>query len=75
MQARILREIANYQLYLEVKARFEAITLPKTVIDTDCDLESCIEQAPSRSRLIALSLYPQHVPQWYTVIVNDCPLA
>ena len=38
-------ENRNYQLYLEVKARFEAIAFPKTVIDTDCDLEACIEQA------------------------------
>lgn len=35
----------NYQLYLEVKSRFEAIILPKTVIDTGQALESCIQQA------------------------------
>lgn len=35
----------NYELYLEVKSRFEAITLPKTVIDTDQALEVCVEQA------------------------------
>jgi len=35
----------DYQLYLDVKARFEAITLPKTAIDTDKSVESCIEQA------------------------------
>ncbi len=35
----------NFQLYLEVKSRFEAITLPKTVIDTSQSLEACIEQA------------------------------
>ena len=35
----------DYQLYLEVKSRFEAITLAKTVIDTDLLLESCIQQA------------------------------
>jgi adenylylsulfate kinase len=34
----------NYQLYLEVKSRFEAITLPKTVIDTGNPLEACIQQ-------------------------------
>jgi adenylylsulfate kinase len=34
----------NFQLYLEVRARFEAITLPKTVIDTEKTLERCIEQ-------------------------------
>ena len=35
----------DYQLYLEVKARFETITHPKIVIDTDQTLESCIEHA------------------------------
>lgn len=35
----------NPRLYLEVKTRFEAITLPKTVIDTDQPLESCTQQA------------------------------
>jgi len=35
----------NPALYLEVKSRFEAITLPKTVIDTDQPVESCVEQA------------------------------
>jgi len=34
----------NFQLYLEVKSRFEAITLPKTVIDTSEPLLHCIEQ-------------------------------
>jgi adenylylsulfate kinase len=34
----------NYRLYLEVKSRFEAITLPKTVIDTGNPLEACIQQ-------------------------------
>jgi adenylylsulfate kinase len=33
------------QLYLEVKSGFEAITLPKTVIDTSQPLETCIEGA------------------------------
>jgi predicted kinase len=37
----------NYQLYLEVRERFEAITLPKTVIDTDKPLEACVEKALS----------------------------
>jgi predicted kinase len=37
----------NFQLYLDVKARFEAITLPKTVIDTGESFETCIEQALS----------------------------
>lgn len=33
----------GYSLYLEVKARFEAITLPKTVIDTGQPLQACVE--------------------------------
>jgi len=32
----------DFQLYLAVKARFEAITLAKAVIDTDQELESCV---------------------------------
>lgn len=32
-------------LYLEVKMRFEEITLAKTVIDTDQPLEICVQQA------------------------------
>jgi len=32
----------NVDLYLEVKAHFEAIVLPKTVIDTDQLLEECV---------------------------------
>jgi AAA domain len=32
-------------LYLEVKARFETITHPKLLIDTDQPLANCIEQA------------------------------
>ncbi len=35
----------DYQLYLEVKARFEAITHDKTVIDTERPLEDCVQQA------------------------------
>jgi predicted kinase len=35
----------DYLLYLEVKARFEAITMPKTVINTDQPLEVCLQQA------------------------------
>lgn len=34
----------NVSLYFEVKQRFEEITLPKTVIDTDLPLEECVEQ-------------------------------
>jgi predicted kinase len=35
----------DYELYLEVKSRFETITHPKTVINTDQTLAVCIEQA------------------------------
>jgi predicted kinase len=35
----------NFNLYLAVKARFEEIMLPKTVINTDQTLEACIQQA------------------------------
>ena len=35
----------SFSLYLEVKARFEPIEYPKTVIDTDQPLESCVRQA------------------------------
>ena len=32
----------NFQMYLEVKERFEAITLPRITIDTGDSLESCV---------------------------------
>jgi predicted kinase len=35
----------DFKLYLDVRSRFEAITLPKTVIDTGKPLPECIEQA------------------------------
>jgi predicted kinase len=35
----------GFKLYLAVKAQFEEITLPKSVIDTDQPLENCIELA------------------------------
>jgi predicted kinase len=35
----------NLHLYLEVKARFEPITLPKTVIDTDQSLDDCVQKS------------------------------
>ena len=35
----------DFSLYLAVKARFEDITLPKAVIDTDQPLEHCVELA------------------------------
>lgn len=33
----------DFNLYLQVKARFEEITFTKTVIDTDQGLEECVE--------------------------------
>src|ERR1700723_1125252 len=35
----------DFKLYLEVRSKFEAITLAKTVIDTGTPLLECIEQA------------------------------
>jgi len=35
----------TFNLYLEVKARFEPITLPKAIINTDESLEACVNQA------------------------------
>lgn len=35
----------NFALYLDVKARFEEITLAKAVIDTDQPLEACVPKA------------------------------
>jgi predicted kinase len=35
----------TFGLYLEVKARFEEIALPKTIVDTDRLLEECIQTA------------------------------
>jgi len=40
----------DYALYRQVKARFEAITLPKTVIDTDQALPVCVSHALSALR-------------------------
>ena len=37
----------NFELYVKVKARFEEISLPKTIIDTDQALPVCIEIAKS----------------------------
>ena len=37
----------GFDLYQEVKARFEEITLPKTVINTDTPLETCMRIAKS----------------------------
>jgi adenylylsulfate kinase len=38
-------ENRTFQLYLDVKARFEPITLPKTLVDTDAPLEECVNHA------------------------------
>ena len=35
----------DFQLYLDVRSRFEAILLPKTVMHTDEPLEECVAQA------------------------------
>jgi predicted kinase len=35
----------TFDLYLELKSRFEEITFPKTMIDTDQSLEACIHLA------------------------------
>jgi len=40
----------NFELYLEVKSRFEAITLPKTVIDTGEALPACVDRAMAALR-------------------------
>lgn len=37
----------TFNLYLELKARFEPITLPKTVINTDQPLQNCVDMARS----------------------------
>jgi len=37
----------SFALYLEVKARFEFISYPKTTINTDQPLEQCVQQALS----------------------------
>ena len=38
-------ENRDFSLYLEVKARFEEVTLPKTVIDTDLPMDLCVRTA------------------------------
>jgi len=35
----------DFELYLEVKRRFEPITLPKTVLDTDMAIDACVLSA------------------------------
>jgi len=50
-RARLAQAIAHpagnrdFDLYVEVKRRFEAITLPKTVLDTDIAIEICVLSA------------------------------
>jgi len=48
----------NFQLYLEVKSRFEAIVHRKTVIDTDQLFERCVDRA-----LAALAIEKQETPR------------
>lgn len=43
----------DFELYLEVKGRFEPIAQPKAVIDTDRPLEECIEEALSALKPIS----------------------
>jgi predicted kinase len=41
----------NFDLYLTVKSRFQEITFPKSLIDTDQPLESCIQLATAALKL------------------------
>jgi predicted kinase len=40
----------DYRLYLEVKGRFEFISHPKAVIDTEPPVETCVQQAMAALR-------------------------
>lgn len=40
----------NFSLYVEVKARFEEITLPKTIVNTDRSLAECVAQVSTALR-------------------------
>jgi predicted kinase len=40
----------DFSLYLEVKARFEEITLPKTIVNTDRALAECLAQVRTALR-------------------------
>ncbi len=42
----------DYQLYLEVRSRFEAIIHAKSVIDTEQPLETCVQQALAALRAV-----------------------
>jgi predicted kinase len=44
----------DYQLYLDVKSRYEAITLPKIVIDTDRPVQVCVQRGPGCNALTVL---------------------
>jgi predicted kinase len=46
----------DFQLYLNVKARFEAITLPKVVIDTEEEMELSIRRAMQGLNLATVTL-------------------
>jgi predicted kinase len=48
----------DFNLYLEVKAGFEEIVLPKIVIDTDQPLERCVERAKAGLVVPTSSLVP-----------------
>lgn len=40
----------NYDLYLKMKANWQEIALPKTIINTDQDLSACVQQAKQALR-------------------------
>jgi adenylylsulfate kinase len=46
----------DFQLYLEIRARFETIILPKVVINTDENLEFCIHRALQGLNLATVGL-------------------
>ena len=50
----------DFQLYLEVKARFEVITHAKTVIDTERTVEVCVEQALTALQLASSSRHSRN---------------
>jgi predicted kinase len=45
-----LAQNRDFDLYLQVKSRFEEIALPKTVIDTDQPLANCVERSATALR-------------------------
>src|SRR5208283_2149418 len=62
----------TFALYLEVKARFEPITYPKTTISTDRPLEECIAQASYR---ICLSMNKLTINQQVLAIAFSLALS